>query len=346
MNLIDLTTNFFHNSNSKLKKIMRYQTAQRNSCRKTQMLQKDIIKLIQANKGKHSISEVAMNNQIEREIYGLLDKKSQKESKQRIIERTKINMLQKMCIKQIYQDLKDIILLKGFTIGENRYQVDIDLLARSDFSKTGEKLENLGFMKMGYDHKNKEHYHHLSYGKKYDSYTVHIELHHQIEQRNSPFKFNISSKDIVKDKIGNLNIKRLDNEALLIHICTHTSYDHMYVTGIKGLIDIKKYLDERHVDWNKIVSKSKEWGCETYVYHVLNLSKELLNAKVPGYIIKQLEQCVNKKDLLFLNYIKKNIVTTRNVKILNIERWILRLFFSKNLKQAWNILIDGLSIRF
>ncbi len=119
------------------------------------MLQKDIIKLIQANKGKHSILELAMNNQIEREIYGLLDKKSQKESKQRIIERTKINMFQKMCIKQIYQYLKDIILLKGFTIGENRCQVDVDLLAISDFSKTGKKIDNLCFMKICPNHKNK-----------------------------------------------------------------------------------------------------------------------------------------------------------------------------------------------
>jgi len=84
----------------------------------------------------------------------------------------------------------------------------------------------------------------------------------------------------------------LSPEDLLIHLCTHLSFDHLFLdAGLRSLCDVRQTI--RHykgqIQWDTVQRRSEEWGMRNAVFLSLLLAKTLLNADVSDQVVESLK---------------------------------------------------------
>lgn len=82
----------------------------------------------------------------------------------------------------------------------------------------------------------------------------------------------------------------LSPEDLLLHLCLHTSYQHLFVFGLRPFCDIAATIESfgAGIDWQAVVERADRWGWSRGVYLALQLSRMLAGAKVPDVILAQM----------------------------------------------------------
>ena len=87
----------------------------------------------------------------------------------------------------------------------------------------------------------------------------------------------------VLEKVGEVEAHVLSPADLLVYLCAHVAYQHIYIDALRSLYDIKlllqKHADE--LDWGAITARARTWGLGNSVYLSLRLTDELLGCLVP-----------------------------------------------------------------
>jgi hypothetical protein len=84
-----------------------------------------------------------------------------------------------------------------------------------------------------------------------------------------------------KTSIG--DSRNLCPEDLLLYLCAHIAYHHLFVGALKSLYDIHLFLLKSgpRLDWTVIAERAKEWGVFNSLYLTLRLEEEIIGNAVP-----------------------------------------------------------------
>ncbi len=87
----------------------------------------------------------------------------------------------------------------------------------------------------------------------------------------------------VPARIGAKTVQVLSPDDLLVYLCAHVAYQHLYIDSIRSLYDIKlvlKALGDR-LDWDVIAERARTAGLQNSLYLTLRLTDELLGPALP-----------------------------------------------------------------
>ena len=176
-----------------------------------------------------------------------------------------------------------VMLLKGVHLAELVYgkiglrtMCDVDLLfMRRDLTRAQKIL-----MDAGYDP---------------HSARIPLDIHWNIDLTATPLSIDMEGiwERAQPGVIADVEVLVLSTEDLLIHLCVHLSYHHLFQSaGLRTLYDIREtirhYADQ--IQWEVVRDRSREWGIGTSVYLTLLLARDLLNAEVPDQVLEVLRQ--------------------------------------------------------
>jgi hypothetical protein len=265
-----------------------------------------------------------------------------------------------------------VIMLKGAYLAQAVYRNialrsmgDIDILVRkSDLLKAEKTLLNLGYSSTRQDDIEtvcSEH-HHLPPLVQQELHP--IEIHWNIS--HSTFSFAIDIEKLWHRSrpasIAGADTLTLSPEDLLLHLCLHTSVQHVYLNGLRALCDIQEtirhYQDE--LDWDTVQNRAREWGAGNAVYLTLDLAKSLLGADVPDELLNKLKpktgftpQRVTEAEQLIFNSSDRSITANHQARKLFASRSALKtaeLFLQsiflprETIAQHYNLPPDSLRI--
>lgn len=82
----------------------------------------------------------------------------------------------------------------------------------------------------------------------------------------------------------------LSAEHLLLHLCTHASYQHGFEFGIRSLVDVAATLRrfDTELDWELAVRQCRAWRWQRGAGISLSLARELFGANVPSGVLDSL----------------------------------------------------------
>ncbi|RJP84248.1 MAG: hypothetical protein C4518_20355 [Desulfobacteraceae bacterium] len=197
-----------------------------------------------------------------------------------------------------------VILLKGAHLGEFVYRdislrpmSDLDILVREEHLSEAVRIAFGAGYRFFYDKKNaveksgesycydiSEHYKHFQPLIHPETQCL-LEIHCFLSERGSPF--NIPASELWKTaKHANLNgndVFLLSPEDLVIHLCLHAAYDHLFAFGIGALYDI--VISVKHygkiIDWQEVQRRSRQWGASRCLLLTLYFTKKWLGADIP-----------------------------------------------------------------
>ena len=227
----------------------------------------------------------------------------------------------------LYRQLKEILLvckkadiplivLKGAHLAEIVYEnrslrpmADLDLLVRkSDLSRVKEKLLEMGYTVP----KNKSWYKHLTFVPPNEGGLV--EVHWQLQHPDAPFKLDVDKlwERAQPAMIADIEILTLSPEDLLLHLCLHAAYDHLFDFGLRSFYDIfytiRHYQDK--IDWQQVELRARQWGAAKPIVLTLYLAKEFLQAAVPDEVLDKLKP--NRFDLSVVADAKQQIFADKS----------------------------------
>jgi hypothetical protein len=87
----------------------------------------------------------------------------------------------------------------------------------------------------------------------------------------------------VPARVGEADVRVFSPEDLLIYLCAHVAYQHLYIDALRSLYDIK-LLVHKHagdLDWGAMTARARTWGLGKSVYMSLRLTDQLLDCDVP-----------------------------------------------------------------
>lgn len=79
-------------------------------------------------------------------------------------------------------------------------------------------------------------------------------------------------------------------EDLLLHVCEHATYHHLFEQGIRFLCDIDAIVRRYSatLDWAAVQSRAQQWGWRKGVHLALTLAQRLLDTPIPAAVLSQL----------------------------------------------------------
>jgi hypothetical protein len=100
--------------------------------------------------------------------------------------------------------------------------------------------------------------------------------------------------------IAGLDVLGLAPEDLLLHLCLHTSYQHLFGFGLQPSCDIAEAIHRYQdtLDWPRLIRTARRWKSERGVYLALRLAAVLVGAAVPHAILEDLGPAAFDETLL------------------------------------------------
>ena len=196
-------------------------------------------------------------------------------------------------LKALQSENIPVILLKGAHLAKIVYgnialrpMGDIDILVRKPDLLKAEKA----LLALGYSSSRKDDietacakHQHLPPLLKQDSPPV--ELHWTLESPKLPFTIDVAAlwRRAHTVLIGDIEALVLSHEDLVLHLCLHASYHHLYQNGLRAFCDIRETIRccQDEIDWDLVGLRMREWGAGNSIYLTLYLAKSLLDADVP-----------------------------------------------------------------
>ncbi len=127
-------------------------------------------------------------------------------------------------------------------------------------------------------------YHHVPVFLKLDAPP--LEIHWTL--LNPRFQNGLSWQELwgrsVVERVGETKAHVLAAEDLLVYLCVHVAYQHIYIDALRSLYDIKLLLQKHgdDLDWGAITARSRTWGLGNSTYLSLRITDELLGCRVPA----------------------------------------------------------------
>lgn len=92
-------------------------------------------------------------------------------------------------------------------------------------------------------------------------------------------------------RIADVEVWGLSREDLLLHLCIHASFQHMFYTGLRPSCDIAAAIQayRTELDWSQVVARACQWEWHTGVYLVLRLAQACLDSEVPAATLSALK---------------------------------------------------------
>jgi hypothetical protein len=202
-----------------------------------------------------------------------------------------------------------VILLKGAHLAEFVYQdislrpmSDLDILVKEEhLSEVVQTAFSAGYQffydKQKTKEKSNERYNYdiLKYYKHfqpliYPETKCLLEIHCFITEVGSPFQVPVSDLwRFSQPAILNGNtVSLLSPENLIIHLCLHTAYGHLFDFGLGSLYDISQIIDHygETINWDEVEHRSMQWGANRCLVLALYFTKKWLNAVIPDKIFE------------------------------------------------------------
>jgi hypothetical protein len=117
-----------------------------------------------------------------------------------------------------------------------------------------------------------------------------LEIHCFIASENSPFE--IPAAELWWNAQPAVYNKKpvflLSPEDLIIHLCLHAAYDHLFDFGLGALYDISiaiKYYGEK-LDWREILCRSTRWRTKQCLQLSLHFTKKWLGSEIPDEVFE------------------------------------------------------------
>ena len=192
-----------------------------------------------------------------------------------------------------------VVALKGIYLANRVYphsgmrqMGDIDLLIpESDLASAREILLDLGYVQLdvvAYDNIQAEIEiaHHLVPFVKEGSPT--IELHwHIVKPGESRYIFPVEElwRRTVECQLGNSSTLALTKVALLVHLCMHISYHHLFAFGLRPLYDVHTLISlyGDTLDWDEIASIGASWRVAAGIHLTLAVAQQLFGTPIPPH---------------------------------------------------------------
>lgn len=94
----------------------------------------------------------------------------------------------------------------------------------------------------------------------------------------------------VAARVGAASVRVPCAEDLLVYLCAHVAYQHMYIESIRSLYDIKLVLKVlgRGIDWDVVRQRAEKWRLQNSLYLSLHLTDQLLGPVLPDPIREKL----------------------------------------------------------
>jgi hypothetical protein len=166
-----------------------------------------------------------------------------------------------------------------------------------------------------------------------------LEIHCFIASEDSAFRIPAAElwQNARSAMFNNRPVSLLSPEDLIIHLCLHAAYDHLFDFGLSVLYDISasiKHYGEK-LDWKEISRRSTRWRTHQCLQLCLYFTKKWLGAEIPDAVFEDFhispmfdvaEERIFKNAApapLHLHYIKWRNLESRREKI----RYIVNVLF-------------------
>jgi hypothetical protein len=182
----------------------------------------------------------------------------------------------------------DFMPVKGVHLCTSLYEYigerpawDIDLLVQlADLAKALQAIETTGYRASRPFDLDMEvrNYHHVPPYVKRDAPPV--EVHWTL--LNPRFQSGLNWQELwersATARVGEAEVRVLSPADLLIYLCAHVAYQHIYIDSVRSLYDIKLLVkrDAARMDWGAITARARTWGLANSVYLTLRLTDDLL----------------------------------------------------------------------
>ncbi len=204
-------------------------------------------------------------------------------------------------LQQLESNNIPVILLKGVYLAHKIYpggglreMNDMDLLFRkTDLKRASDLLLNMGYEPVKPLHIDYEirKSHHLPPMIKAEDAV--FEIHWNITKPGKPYNIEPDGlwERAQSGTVLGSPVRFLSPEDLLLHLCIHTSYQHMFSFGLRPFCDIaatiRHFGDE--VDWDQLIRRAEAYRWQKGIYLALLAAKEMMGANVPQDIIQSLK---------------------------------------------------------
>jgi len=135
-------------------------------------------------------------------------------------------------------------------------------------------------------------------------------------------------------QVAGFDVLALSNEHLILHLCLHTAYHHLFqYIGLRTLCDIKEITEKNssEIDWNKVAKTAQVWGADKSVFVCLSLVKELLSVK--SIELKYFDYLKDKNEISLLKEWAFNQIFYEEDDIDNISLFFLKLLTKRPFKE-------------
>lgn len=197
-----------------------------------------------------------------------------------------------------------VIVLKGAYLAREIYpkvglreMVDIDLLVPHDKVEQAAKLLEILDYQSIRDHDvsleiEQEFSHQLPPFRKSFTLPV-IEIHWTTCNPDETYRFDLTEfwqRAIPTDFFGEMALA-LAPEDLILHLCHHASYHHLFNVGVRPLCDLARIIEHfrEQLDWEAIQMTAERWQWAKGLYLMLGLIHRYFDVILPDTIMKSIE---------------------------------------------------------
>jgi hypothetical protein len=197
-----------------------------------------------------------------------------------------------------------VIVLKGAYLAKEVYpkiglreMVDIDLLVPSDKVEQAAKLlEILDYQSIRDQDVSleieQEFSHQLPPFRKSFALPV-VEIHWTICDPNETYQFDLTElwQRAIPTDFFRETALALAPEDLILHLCHHASYHHLFDVGVRPLCDLARIIEcfREQLDWEALQMIAERWQWEKGLYLMLGLIYRYFDVILPATIMKSIE---------------------------------------------------------
>ena len=114
------------------------------------------------------------------------------------------------------------------------------------------------------------------------------EIHWTLDDPLHPYSPPIEDiwRDAAAARLGDADTRVMSPEFLLLHVCAHLAYNHVFAFSLRALCDIAEIVRVYPgLDWAAVADRSRRCGWRTGVAAALRLARDSLGAQVPAEAI-------------------------------------------------------------
>ena len=204
-------------------------------------------------------------------------------------------------LRALQSDGTPVIALKGVHLAEVVYgnialrpMGDVDLLVRkADLSGVVSRLLEIGYRPSRRFYVEVECAASQHVPPLYKSGAAPLEIHWSIARPTSPFAIDLDGlwQRARPTIISGIQALALSPEDLVLHLCLHTSFQHVLTAGLRAYCDVSETIQhyQGRVNWPQVCIRARRWGATKPAYLTLRMARELLSAAVPDQVLSALE---------------------------------------------------------